>query len=210
MLHEEMFDNTIRSWWKPTRQELYQLWLNVPISDKMNEPMTILLGGQQETPLVQDATSRTLVLAGNFAEITAIAPIHSPLQIEPGGTWTYNNEVSHFVTALLYIRKGNGLACTGTSIPVHSVAYFEQGIQDPIVLQNTDRHTMVDFLFLAGDPLREPCVSSGSMVMSNSFEINQAYFDYQRGIFGMPWSHKLSDVEWRKHVQANPKRTNLF
>jgi hypothetical protein len=214
ILHEEMFDNTIRSWWKPTRQELYQLWLNVPISEKMNEPMTVLLGGSEETPLIQDATSRTLVLAGNFAGTTAAAPIHSPLcilhvQIEPGGTWIYNEE-PHFETALLYVRKGNGLACAETPIPVHSVAYIEPGIQGPIVLQNTDRDTVVDFLFLAGDPLREPCVSSGSMVLSNSLEINQAYSDYQRGMFGMPWSHKLSDDEWKKHIEANPQRTNLF
>ncbi|GAX24906.1 hypothetical protein FisN_2Lh177 [Fistulifera solaris] len=215
MLHEEMFDNKIRSWWKPTRQELYQLWLNVPISDKMNEPMTVLLGGPVETPLVQDTTSRTLVLAGNFAGTIAAAPIHSPLcilhvQIEPGGTWIYKNEEQHFETALLYVRKGNGLACAETPISVHSVAYFAQGIQGRIVLQNTDRHTMVDFLFLAGDPLREPCVSSGSMVMSNSLEINQAYSDYQKGMLGVPWSHKLSDDEWKTHIQANPKRTNLF
>ena len=213
MLHEEMFDNTSSgSWWKPKRQELYQLWLNVPRREKMDEPMTLLLGGPNETPLVQQTTSRTLVLAGSFAGGTAAAPIHSPLcilhvQVEPGGTWTYSEVVPHFETAMLYVRKGNGLECASTPIPVHSMAYLEKGIQGPFVLHNTDRQNMVDFLFLAGDPLREPCFSSGSMVMSNPSEINQAYADYQMGLFGTPWDHKLSDDEWKQHVEANPKRT---
>lgn len=213
MLHEEMFDNTSSSWWKPTRQELYQLWLNVPIQDKMNEPVTVLLGGGEETPLVQETTSRTLVLAGTFAGATSAAPIHSPLcvlhvQVEPGGTWTYT-ELPHFETAMLYVRQGNGLECAGTPIPIHFVAYLEKGIQGPILLQNTDSQTVVDFLFLAGDPLHEPCFSSGSMVMSNPSEINQAYSDYQMGLFGTPWDHKLSDEEWKEHVTVNhPKAKN--
>jgi hypothetical protein len=63
-----------------------------------------------------------------------------------------------------------------------------------------------DFMILAGEPIREPCVAQGSMVMNTNEEINRAYQEYQSGNFGQPWSEKLSDAEWKDHVRKFPSR----
>ena len=213
MLHEEMFDTR-----KGSRQELYQLWLNVPRSEKMTEPSTVLLGGPEEPPLVvpQDG-SQTLVLAGGWNGYEAAAPIASDVailhvELAPGQTWTFPNLPESFETIVLYVRKGSGLKCVGNDendleeIPVHHVAYME-ATGNELVLTNTDQNEVADFLLLAGEPIREPFYANGSMVMSNPDEINQAYSDYQQGLFGQPWDHKLSDEEWHKHVkETSPKR----
>jgi redox-sensitive bicupin YhaK (pirin superfamily) len=80
------------------------------------------------------------------------------------------------------------------------MAYFDsQGDRCEVVALEAS-----DFLFLAGAPIHEPCVAQGSMVMNSADQINQAYLDYQLGSFGRPWSHKLSDEEWKQHVAKYP------
>lgn len=44
------------------------------------------------------------------------------------------------------------------------------------------------------------------MVMNTEREIQQAYFDYQTGLMGLPWSEKLSDEKWTEHVKRNPSK----
>ena len=237
MLHEEMFDNKTsqNNWLKPVRQELYQLWLNVPAAEKWSEPFTCLLGGPQDvttatattTPLVVQKESgvKTLILAGNFQGQSAAAPVVSDVtilhvQIPAQQQWVYHVP-AQYETVLLYVRKGSGLECvtstttkdtnasggssssssSRTKIPVHHVAYME-ATGDALVLRNADMNDLVDFLVLAGEPIREPFFASGSMVMSSPNEIKQAYADYQRGLFGVPWDHKLSDQEWMRHIEV--------
>ena len=213
MLHEEMFDNSSGGdFIKPVRQELYQLWLNVPAKHKWTEPSSVLLGGPEETPLVVTDSSRTLVLAGSFEGHSAAAPTVSRVsllhvQILPGGEWIFRD--IHFETVILYVRKGSGLQCMskdaqGDPIPVHHIAYMD-GTGRDLVLQNSHDTEVADFFLMAGEPLREPCVASGSMVMNNAQEINQAYADYQNGLFGTPWDHNLSDDDWKKHIKETTR-----
>lgn len=213
MLHEEMFDIQNRNnIFQSSRQELFQIWLNVPAAHKFDEPRSVLLGGDEDTPLVLDSETgaQTLVLAGRYQDATSAAPLQSDLALfhvtlPPGATWAYDLPAS-FATAFLYLRKGSLMNNPGSSndgdsskIPVHHTAYFDAADGDCIQL-TADAKDGADFMFLAGAPLREPCVASGSMVMTSSAEIEQAYRDYQAGLFGVPWDHKLSDAEWEQHV----------
>ena len=59
-----------------------------------------------------------------------------------------------------------------------------------------------DVMVFAGEPLRAPVASSGTMVMNSNEEVEQAFVDYQRGDFGIPWEHEISDEEWTAKVQA--------
>ena len=91
MLHEEMFDSSNWLW---QRQELYQLWLNVPAAHKWTRPSSVLLGGVEDTPLVTTNNTATRVLAGEFAGQVAAAPVVTDIcilhvQIAPGGEWSY-------------------------------------------------------------------------------------------------------------------------
>lgn len=210
MLHEEMFDNAGLF---HSRQELYQIWLNVPARDKWVEPRSVLLGGNDETPLVEEnnSTSQTLVLAGSYQGRTAAAPAVTNLvlfhvTLQPGATWKYNLPAS-YATAFLYLRQGSLTShndAEAVRIPVHWTAYFA-ATGDSIEV-TADVNDGADFIFLAGEPIVEPCVASGSMVMNHAREIEQAYADYQTGKFGRPWDHKLSDAEWSEHVRRNGPR----
>jgi redox-sensitive bicupin YhaK (pirin superfamily) len=225
MLHEEMFDitamfdlNHLNS-----RQELYQIWLNVPARYKMDEPCSLLLGGNDETPVIysDDGGSKTLVLAGTYNGQSSIAPILTELvlfhvTLQPGACWKFDAPSSLYETAFIYMRQGKLHSVSGggsvgddgtdneITIPVHHTAYFErQGGNTVQVKAGSDE--VADFMFLAGVPIQEPCYASGSMVMNYPNEIEDAYNDYQKGLFGIPWDHKLSNDDWKIHVH-NTKR----
>ena len=228
VLHEEMFDlkatGSIGDRLSVSRQELYQLWINLPSSEKMKPPSTVLLG-QEHTPHVCDTNdsgrirSTTLVLAGSFRGKSSAAPIASdmtllhvqlfpPTTTDPSfGRWEVQLP-SSFKTAMVYVRQGSLVdgSASGLVVPTHSTAYFERSNADfPIVLYNQGNE-VADFMFLAGAPLNEPCAAQGSMVMNTYEEINKAYTDYQRGMFGRPWDHQISDHEWHDHVEKYPSQ----
>jgi redox-sensitive bicupin YhaK (pirin superfamily) len=212
--HEEMFD--IRGWF--SRQELYQIWLNLPAAHKMDPPRSILLGGEMDTPCVrtEPGGSETIVLAGSYRGRASAAPCQTDLDllhvtIPKGSSWSYDVPDDRYQTIFLYVRRGTiavrgGLkGATSTVVDTHHTAFFEAatttGHCDRVEIF-CEGNDPADFLFLAAVPIREPCVASGSMVMNSAVEINRAYQDYERGMFGgRPWDHKLSDEEWQRHLR---------
>jgi redox-sensitive bicupin YhaK (pirin superfamily) len=222
MLHEEMFDIVagIEYGQMNSRQELYQIWLNVPSYHKMDEPRSVLLGGSMDTPVVYSdgRKAKTLILAGTYNGKTSTAPIVTDMALfhvtlEPRATWTFKLPSPAYETVFVYVRQGT-LYCSGSSnsgnrneemqISTHHTAYFERVNGDIVsVFAGAD---VADFMFLAGVPIKEPCYASGSMVMNFPSEIDQAYEDYQRGLFGIPWDHKLSNAAWREHVSRTKVR----
>jgi redox-sensitive bicupin YhaK (pirin superfamily) len=203
MLHEEMFDVGDDGLF--SRQELYQIWLNVPRKHKMDTPTSYLLGGDDETPLVLlEEASETLVLAGTYRGQKAAAPALTDMALfhvrllSMGADWTYSIP-ANYETAIIYVRTGSLRSADGTEIPVHHTAYFDKA--GTCLTVTATAAEGADFMVLAGAPIREPCVASGSMVMTDASEIEQAYIDYQRGLFGTPWDHKISDAAWEDHVR---------
>lgn len=205
LLHEEMFN-------KDSQQELYQLWVNVPSQRKLDPPDVTLLGDAECPRIVTQSgasTSETVVLAGDYQGEKAKTPVMSDMaifhvKVDADSQWSYKVP-SSFETVVLYVRQGS-CSIAGTEIPVHHTAYLEAIGQTLLI--TTPKATGVDFLLLAGEPLREPVAAQGSMVMNTASEINQAYTDYQLGRMGTPWNHELSNDEWKQHVANNPCRYN--
>lgn len=209
VLHEEMFHQTPaannshhhnHNPLLPQRQELFQLWINVPAKYKMDSPQTVLL---PELPVV-DGTTR--VLAGSYRNLTSTAPIHTPMSIlhvtlPPNAVWEWEDTTNTMETVIIYVRTGSLIA--PDVVPTHTTAYFTP--RGPCRLQASDIEGC-DFMFLAGQPIQEPCASQGSMVMNTHDEINSAYADYQAGYFGRPWKESLSDDEWKQHVRQYPSK----
>jgi redox-sensitive bicupin YhaK (pirin superfamily) len=198
MLHEEMFD--VQGIW--SRQELYQLWLNLPASEKLCAPKVDLLG-DDECPVIEQDGGKTLVLAGEFGGKKSVAPNLSDVSIfhvalTPGATWNHVLPSSH-QTAILYVRQGTIQIGSTTVLPHYTVYFGKLGNELSIT---TDAGA--DFMFLSGAPLNEPVAAQGSMVMNAPDEINQAYADYQLQKMGVPWDHKISDAEWKDHVREFP------
>ena len=232
MLHEEMFDldEAQANPFSTSSHELYQLWLNVPAMEKLNRPDIALLGedpsegtdgvarsaltvvtSNSETNKVE---TETVVIAGKHQDIESTAPILSDLAIlhvnmRPGSVWHHDLPEMH-ETGILYMRQGSieiGNDSDGTTngktttVEPHHTAFLEKQGKRLTVRALRDG---ADFMLLAGQPLREPVSAQGSMVMNTPDQINTAYADYQRGAMGLPWDHKLSDDEWKEHVQRYP------
>lgn len=210
ILHEEMWDIQTPNLLEPSRQELYQLWLNIPSKFKADPPSVQLLGGDEETPTVSvykygSLQSSTIVIAGSYADQHAAIATYSAInilhvQISKNSTWSHRLPTS-YGTAILYMRQGSAYVGS-THIPPHYTAYLEQ--TSDLITVSTSPAEGADFLFLAGEPLQEPVVAQGSMVMNTDAEIYQAYRDYQSGKMGVPWDHKLSDEKWRQHLVMYP------
>jgi redox-sensitive bicupin YhaK (pirin superfamily) len=212
MLHEEMFDIQYHhNPFQPSFQELYQLWLNVPSSEKLTPPRIVLLGGPEDTPCVletndQGAATTTLVLAGTYQNYTSRAPLASPVhllhvKLQKHTCWNHTLPGT-FQTAIVYVRQG-AVHVQGTRIPPHATAYLSS---EGNVLQLRALEGDADVLVLAGQPLGEPVAAQGSMVMNHYDEINQAYADYQAGTMGRPWRETLTDQEWKLHVNKYPSK----
>ena len=239
MLHEEMFD--IQGLF--SRQELYQLWINLPASEKMKEPTTTLLrsSGNEDvataavdsgavvahTPVVTTTSGqRVVVLAGTYQGHTAETPIVTPMTIlhvtlAANQPWQYDLPMD-YETMVVYLRRGNLVVgstdndneSASNNVPAHHTVYLRRppsltSGDDSLcgaALSVTAGSRGADFLLLAGAPIREPCVAQGSMVMDSSRGIQQAYLDYERGLFGKPWDHALSNAEWKRHVQTHPSQ----
>lgn len=234
ILHEEMFDHSSKGaedsdesssspmqlffsiFQPPIRQELFQLWINLPASQKYTPPYSVLLGANDAPVVVSERGSQTLILAGEYQGQKSAAPISTDMKIyhvqvdADGGEWSVDLP-SNMETALLYLRQGSLVnTVDNVLLPAQCVVHFRapsavgrSNGSSHIVLKNNLREP-ADFFFLAGEPLREPCMLQGSMVLTSAEEVNLAYADYQAGKFGRPWDHKLSDKDWRRHVAQYP------
>lgn len=209
ILHEEMWDIPSMG----GKQELYQLWINLPAKDKLATPRCVLLGGEENeegaTPTVYDnvTNSNTIVLCGEYnGKKAGIQPYSSMniFHVILGKSWDYTIPPNH-ETVIIYVRKGS-ISIDNTVIPTHSTAFLStSGSSLTIVNANTNTNTEeADFFLLSGEPLNENIASQGSMVMNTDYEIQQAYQDYSMGRMGVPWDHTLSDEQWMDHVQKFP------
>jgi len=137
--------------------------------------------------------------------------VHSTL--EAGATWSL--QLPAAFTALIYVRKGrvevvgdtavstDASATSPTVVAVHELAYLAKG-GDGVVLRNVGSGAgeEADVMVFAGLPLNAPVASSGTMVMNSNAQVEQAFEDYQRGDFGVPWDHKIPDGTWRAQVES--------
>lgn len=203
MLHEEMWDIETEGFFGASDQELYQLWLNVPASEKICAPKVELLG-KEDMPIVKSNGSTIKVIAGEFKEAKGSVNVLSSLniyhvEIEPNKVLKIPIPDDH-ETGVLYMRKGS-LTISNDRIPPHYTAYLDSYGDELVIESESDG---ADFLLLTGAQLREPVSAQGSMVMNTQNEIDQAYQDYSLGKMGNPWSHTLKDAEWKDHVQKFP------
>mmetsp|Transcript_25513 Transcript_25513/g.37858 ORF Transcript_25513/g.37858 Transcript_25513/m.37858 type:complete len:349 (-) Transcript_25513:1625-2671(-) len=226
MLHEEMWDvvhgkdgNGNDGDGLVSKQELFQLWVNLPAQHKMTNPRVTLLNTKTDTgnldpnadddetvaiPTVQTEESKTIILVGEYGNVRSEVETLSPMsilhvQINPNASWEMTLPDS-FKTGILYMRTGSA-SSDSVEIGAHYTATLSPN-------GNTFRLTAgkdgADFMLLVGEPLYEPVQAQGSMVMNDPEEINVAYDDYSRGLMGRPWEHTLTDEEWDLHVSKFP------
>jgi redox-sensitive bicupin YhaK (pirin superfamily) len=198
ILHAEMFPLVDPR--NPNPLELFQIWLNLPIADKMTDPHFSMLWSHLIPRHVgRDAAGRAIevaLTAGRYGN--AVAPPPPPkswaahadadvaiwtIKLEARAQWTLP-VVGPKTNRSLYFFQGSGLSVGGRAVQPNHRIELRPGVE--VALEAGPDET--ELLLLQGRPIGEPIVKYGPFVMSSNDEIRQAFADYQATRFGgWPW-----------------------
>jgi redox-sensitive bicupin YhaK (pirin superfamily) len=161
----------------------FQLWVNLPASAKMTEPV------YQEFPKEQIAVSRldngtqVRVICGQTNDGTVgtvsndyIKPSFMDISLPAGQLFKQNLEIEN--TAFIYVIDGE--LVIGQNILPHK----HLGVLGPgLGVEVSAGSEKARFILVAGQALNEPVARSGPFVMNTPEEVMQAFQDYQENRF---------------------------
>ena len=208
IVHAEMFPLLNREDHNAT--ELFQIWINLPASDKMVDPHFSMLW-DHEIP------KHTLLdEAGRPVDVTVVAgqvvaghqapppPPHSYASradsdvhiwhagLAEGASWTLP-VARHADTRRVVYVFGGVVRIGDTEVPSGHAAVIRADL--PVTIADdtpggalTDDGHSAEVLVLGGRPIGEPVAQYGPFVMNTKAEIQKAYHDYAETHFGgWPW-----------------------
>jgi quercetin 2,3-dioxygenase len=160
----------------------FQLWVNLPASDKMTTPRYQDIQGDEipETEVAPGVRARVIAgeLAGVKGAVTKVAtePVYYDLHFDAGASLTVPLPESH--NAFLYVYQG-AMQAGPEAMPVDrgELALLSHG--DSIELSAGEEPSRL--ILVAGKPLNEPIARYGPFVMNTTDELRQAFYDYQSG-----------------------------
>jgi redox-sensitive bicupin YhaK (pirin superfamily) len=170
----------------------FQLWVNLPASEKMSPPAYQSLDGAQVTLLTSyDGGALLRVIAGEVggargpgATRTLISLVHAT--IAPGAQLELPWRADF--NALVYALSGAGTVGSRAD-RFGSGQLAVLGAGDTLTLRaaasQESRSPALDVLILGGQPIREPVAAYGPFVMNTREELQQAVMDYQSGRLGV-------------------------
>lgn len=180
--------------------ELFQIWLNLPSSKKLEAPYFSMLW-KESIPTVKvtdnkGSSAYVKIIAGNFEGTDAPDPAPGSWAANPVNEvaiWTIKLEpgvkfklppASKDINRSLFYYKGSSLALDGKTLTSQQTIelYGDRGVE----LSNGDLESHL--LLLQGRPIGEPVVKYGPFVMNSQQEIEQAMKEYKNTQFGgWPW-----------------------
>lgn len=175
----------------------FQLWANLPSSDKMTQPRYRDVTDDQIPVAVLDNGTTIKIVCGKAygkqgpVQDIFIDPSYLDIQVPAGQEFKHPTQQGHTVFA--YVIDGQGLFGSGAlksgergqdietadMISNETLALFTDG--DQVVV--TTRHGAVRFLLISGKPIREPVAWQGPIVMNTQEELRLAFEEYQKGTF---------------------------
>ena len=165
----------------------FQLWLNLPASDKMCEPTYKDLQPWDIPVAKLPGGAEARVLAGRVGDVEgsiqgrATTPLYVDVSIPAGGSATLS--VPRGLAGFVYPFEG-GVRVPGSGV-TRELRRGELGVLaddgDDLRIEALDGPARV--LVVAGKPLREPVVQYGPFVMNTREQIEQAFADFRSGKF---------------------------
>lgn len=159
----------------------FQLWVNLPASDKMCIPRYQNIKPADVPEITTDRGAHLRIIAGNAAgtdgPITHISvdPLYLDVALAPGVGHSQAIEPGHACFA--YVFEGSA-KISNRKIELHTLAVLEDG--DSVELSSDTGGRLI---LGAGRPIGEPIVRHGPFVMNTRDEIQKAIHDYQTGKF---------------------------
>jgi len=190
VLHEEFWETKQD---RRTDIELFQIWINLPKTQKMDKPAILYVGKDTDHSWLEEETeggevrvrdvgatlNKAINSDSNVKSRPTINIQHATFQ--PGAKWKVH--VPHKQSALLYVRRGiAAFPNTLSTITALQTATFAAD-GDFIDVWNVSKQNDLDVLLLTGDPLQESIAMGGPIVMNTSKEIQDAYQQLSEGNF---------------------------
>ena len=182
IVHEELHSPAFTKTGGPFR--MVQLWVNLPARNKQAAP-----GYQSirrlDIPLVdlENGTGSVRVIAGDYAGVTGPARTFTPLSIwdvrlEADAELELDLPESH--TAMLAVLSGHVTVNDGEGAGEAEVVHL--GREGSSVRLHADGASTL--LVLTGEPIDEPVIGHGPLVLESEAALRAAIDDYQAGRFG--------------------------
>lgn len=170
------------------RMEGFQLWLNLPASDKMTAPWyrDLPAAAIPTVALPGGAVVRVLAGASHGVQGAITRPITEPLYLDvalPAGQ-SFAQALPAGHNAFVYVYRGEVSIGEGDALAALDAQRMgvlgNEADADGVVVKATQD---ARFLLIAGKPLGEPIVQYGPFVMNSEAQIHQALSDFRDGRF---------------------------
>jgi quercetin 2,3-dioxygenase len=220
--HSEMFPLLDPS--APNPVELFQIWLNLPASNKLVDPhFTMLWDNEIPRHVERDVDGRVTevtIIAGNHGSAKPPSPPpHSwasradsdvaiwSIRMAPGAQWTLPPAAAG-TNRTLYFFRGKSLRAADRAFDKPAGIVLKPDAAVALVAGPDE----TELLLLQGRPINEPVAQHGPFVMNSPAEIRQAFADYQRTRFGgWPWPsddpvHPKAEQSFARHPDGRIER----
>ena len=159
----------------------FQLWLNMPKSEKMDDPSYLSIT-QEMIPVVREGSAEVRVLSGAFKEVKGVTPRHIQATILDIHA-TYGEELTiptkKDETVFVFFIEGDGMI-NGHLIESRTAVLFGAG--DAVRISPTPERCL-RFIFFSAKPLHEPIAWGGPIVMNTREELELAFEELNKGTF---------------------------
>lgn len=159
----------------------FQLWLNLPRSEKMADPAYLdITAGQIGCKRTETAEIR--VLSGRYEDVAGVTPRHITatiydVNLSAGAELTL--PVDGTENAFVFLIEGDAVI-DGRRISEKTAVLFGDG---DVIAVAAPPEAATRFIFCSGKPLREPIAWGGPIVMNTETELNAAFSELRQGTF---------------------------
>ena len=198
ILHQEMPQGDQHG-----RMHGFQLWANLPSSQKMTAPRYQDIKAGEIPEVVDDDGTRVRVVCGDFwgrrgpVEGVAADPRYLDVSVPAGKRKVLPVELERHAFAYVFEGSGNFRAA---SQPFGVLTEKTDGANDILVREQTGNRSLVlfdsgdevtvqageegiRFLLVSGKPIEEPVAWYGPIVMNTQAELQQAFSELRNGTF---------------------------
>jgi len=158
----------------------FQLWVNLPAKKKMTDPKYRGIEKEQ-IPTVQKNGMTIKVIAGKIDEVEGpvcdLAIEIEYFDVELPEAKTFEHAINRNNAVFAYVVDGS-IEVYNKTIMVGHCAVFSEG-----ELVKIGSKKGAHFLFVSGEPLKEPVAWGGPIVMNTEEELEKAYDELDEGTF---------------------------
>jgi hypothetical protein len=164
--------------------EGFQLWINLPASEKMQPAGYKDVQSEQIPELVTADGVKVRVIAGSSHGVEGAIqrpdtePLFLDVHVPAGLSFSQSLPVGHNV--FFYVYRGEVAVAERTVSAQRMAILRNDAAADGVILQAKQDSRLI---LVAGAPLREPIAQHGPFVMNSREQIEQAVEDYHAGRF---------------------------